>query len=211
MKSEKVVKSNFNRLWDEQTDVSALGKIIFRIDRKRIFSFLKYTDINKNSRIVDVGCGTGSTLRIFRKLGYKNSIGIDVAESSMNLCKRNKFKRNKDVFKIDVTSAPRKMKKKFDIVFTEGSIEHYENIQPMVNSICDLSKKYVLTTMPDLNAFYWQIAPFFYRIMRRKRVDDYNHDEWEYENSFKKAGFKLVKKRKFLLRSGWIMLFERVK
>ena len=51
MKSENIVKSNFNRLWDEQTDVSALGKFIFKIDRKRIFGFLKYTDINKKSRI----------------------------------------------------------------------------------------------------------------------------------------------------------------
>lgn len=211
MKSENNVKSNFNHLWDEQTDVSTLGQLLFKIDRKKIFGFLKYADINKKSRIVDVGCGTGSTLKILRKLGYKNAIGIDVAESSMILCKRKRFKRNKDVFKVDVTSAPKRLKKKFDLVFTEGSIEHYKNIQPMVNSICNLSKRYVLTTMPDMNSFYWQIAPMIYKVMGRKRVDDYNHSEQKYVKAFKKSGFKLIKKSKFLLQGGWIMLFERVK
>ena len=196
---------DFNKLWHEQTEVSLLGRLVFKIDRKKIFSFLKYTDLTFNSKIIDVGCGTGSTLKLFRKYGYNNSIGIDAAKSSIKLCERNGLRRNKDIFLIDVNS--NNLKNNFDLVFAEGVIEHYVDIQPIVDSICRISKKYVLTTMPDLSSFYWYIFEIGLKILKRKHAKDYQHEEAEYINAFKNAGFEPVKTGKLFF--GWVMLFKR--
>jgi len=204
IKSKEVVK-NFNKLWDEQTKVSTIGKIIFKFDRHKIMSLLKYTDLTFDSNIVDVGCGTGGTLKMFRNHGFYNSIGIDATESSMKLCQESGFKRNKDVFQVDINKD--KFNKKFDLAFAEGVIEHYVNIQPVVNNLCKLSKKYVLTTMPNLSSFSWNIFEISLKIMGRKHVDDFKHEDYEYINAFRKAGFKLVKLKN--LTFGWVMLFEK--
>jgi cyclopropane fatty-acyl-phospholipid synthase-like methyltransferase len=44
--------------------------------------------LKKSSRILDVGCGSGFTLHIFRSLGYSNSIGIDNSTESSKLCEK---------------------------------------------------------------------------------------------------------------------------
>ena len=48
--------------------------------------FCKYID--KNSKILDVGCGYGRTLDELYQMGYCNLIGIDFAESMINRGRR---------------------------------------------------------------------------------------------------------------------------
>ena len=197
----------FERLWSEQEDISLLGKFMFKVDRRKIFSLLEYADLTPKSTVLDVGCGTGNTLKLIRGLGYENSIGCDVAESSIRLCEKNGLERNKDVFLEDIVKSS--WKRDFDLVFSEGSIEHYNKIQPIVDGICKASRKYVLTCMPNLESQYWVLFEMTLKMMGRKHAKDYNHSEDEYLKAFKKAGFKLVKMKMFSFNRGWIMLFKR--
>ena len=91
--------------WDYKTWLSS---------KKYIYSFnnflIKQVKLDKNSHILDIGCGRGKILgSLYSRLRLKNKpIGIDI-ESHKDRDKRIHFK------KIDATSYLKSNKKKFDI------------------------------------------------------------------------------------------------
>jgi 2-polyprenyl-3-methyl-5-hydroxy-6-metoxy-1,4-benzoquinol methylase len=44
---------------------------------------------DKNSPILDIGCGTGHFLYYLKKQGYNNFLGIDLSLDNINFCKKN--------------------------------------------------------------------------------------------------------------------------
>jgi SAM-dependent methyltransferase len=202
---DNMIAKDFNKLWSEQQDVSWLGQIVFKIDRAKILYYLKSLNLFKNILMADIGCGSGGTLRMFRDNGYTCIIGFDNSESAIRLCERNGFIRDKDVFLKDVKD----INKTFYFVFTEGSIEHYKDIRPMVKALCGISEKYILTTMPDLGSWKWLFFELGMKLLGRKHAPDYKHSYGEYVKVFNENGFTLI--RSGLLTFGWVMLFKRVK
>ncbi|MBL0024752.1 MAG: class I SAM-dependent methyltransferase [Saprospiraceae bacterium] len=41
--------------------------------------------LDKNSNILDIGCGTGSFLFHLKKLGFYNTYGIDISQEQINV------------------------------------------------------------------------------------------------------------------------------
>lgn len=54
-----------------------LGRLLFRLFPTMDFQFLAHTEIGKDSRILDVGCGAGRLLFSLRELGFRNLLGVD--------------------------------------------------------------------------------------------------------------------------------------
>lgn len=75
--------------------------------------------INKNSSILDVGCGDGDFLKSFKEGGFKNLIGIDlfIDESIMP----------KDITIIQTSLEDFHPGKKFDLITSNHSFEHMDN------------------------------------------------------------------------------------
>tara|TARA_B100001057_G_scaffold490345_1_gene578427 strand:+ start:798 stop:1511 length:714 start_codon:yes stop_codon:yes gene_type:complete len=98
--------------WDNKTWLSS---------KKYIQSFnsflLKQSKLNRNSQILDIGCGRGKIAgSLFSKLRLKNKpIGIDI-ERHKDRDKRINFK------KIDATNFIKKDKKKFDLILIKQTI-----------------------------------------------------------------------------------------
>ncbi len=46
---------------------------------------------DKNSRILDIGCGLGQNLYTFSRLGYKNFTGIDISSECIAFCEKKGF------------------------------------------------------------------------------------------------------------------------
>ena len=92
--------------WDNKTWLSSKKYI------KTFNNFLlKRINLNKNSQILDIGCGRGKILgSLFSKLRLKNKpVGIDI-EIHKDRDKRIDFQ------KIDVIKYLKKNKKKFDLI-----------------------------------------------------------------------------------------------
>lgn len=79
---------------------------------------------NKNTSILEIGCGTGFNLFSLMKMGYKNAFGIDVSPECITICKKMNFncllidKSNEEKFYRDC-------KNKFNIVILYDILEHY--------------------------------------------------------------------------------------
>lgn len=75
---------------------------------------------SKNSAILDIGCSGGSLLRILKKKGFNDVIGIDINEESIKQCKKKGLK-NVHVMNGAKTSFK---SKKFDIIIASDILEH---------------------------------------------------------------------------------------
>jgi SAM-dependent methyltransferase len=80
-------------------------------------SLKKYYKPNKNTKILDVGCGAGINLQMYSKWG--DSCGFDISEEAIKFCEKRGLKVKKsDVMNINYPS------NKFDIVSSLGVFYH---------------------------------------------------------------------------------------
>ncbi len=79
-----------------------------------------YLNSNKNKTFLDVGCGNGSVLNIFKKEGYKKGYGVDISKLFI---KEGKKKGLKNLYYYDGTKLPFK-DKFFDLIGSFNVLEH---------------------------------------------------------------------------------------
>ena len=75
--------------------------------------------INKDARILDIGCGQGPALDIFRNKGYLSAVGITLNDEDVRICRKN----GHDVRKMD-QSFLEFLDGSFDFVWARHVIEH---------------------------------------------------------------------------------------
>lgn len=92
--------------------------------------------IDKNSLILDVGCGTGLLAEYLKIHGFYNIEGMDVLESMVNICKRKKLYKN--VICQDARKSQDELNEKYDVVVGCGMF-----------TVAHLNPKYLI------NLFNW--------------------------------------------------------
>jgi 2-polyprenyl-3-methyl-5-hydroxy-6-metoxy-1,4-benzoquinol methylase len=78
--------------------------------------------VNKNVRILELGCGRGLFLKFLSDTGYKNIFGIDVSKEQIDIAKD----QNLNVEEIDVLEYLKSNIEKFDLIFAIDLIEHFD-------------------------------------------------------------------------------------
>ncbi len=64
---------------------------------KRIIQWIKKSNIPKDSKIIDLGCGNGYTCCQLAEEGFLNLTGIDYSENAIKLAEKLSEKENFDI------------------------------------------------------------------------------------------------------------------
>lgn len=87
--------------------------------KEHLFKFIKHMD--KNIKILDIGCGLGHNLFVFKELGFKNVVGVDISPECIDFCKKKKF----NVIQKDVFDFLKENKTKFNLITAFDIVEHF--------------------------------------------------------------------------------------
>jgi nucleoside-diphosphate-sugar epimerase len=111
---------------------------------------------SKKSYIIDIGSNDGVALKPFKKLGFKNILGIEPAKNLAKLANKNKIKTlNSFLDKKNI----KKIKKNADLILASNVFAHSDNLKEMAECMIELlSKKgtiiievqYLMNTLKDL-------------------------------------------------------------
>jgi len=125
---------------------------------------------DKNSLIVDFGCGFGQTLLAIREKGYTNIAGIDISLEAIDFCEKQNLKIYKGFE--DVGLSEIKNKGGADFLIASHVIEHIpkEEIIPTLEKLFSLLKPggKLLVMVPNAQSntdAYWRYEDFTHHIL----------------------------------------------
>ena len=90
-----------------------------------VFVLKKYV-FNKNSKILDAGCGTGLVGIELKKYGYSNIEGVDFSQNMLDLVPQNIYKK---IEKIDLNKALKFKDNIYDVIMCVGTFT-YGHVKP---------------------------------------------------------------------------------
>ncbi|MFC1648944.1 class I SAM-dependent methyltransferase [Nanoarchaeota archaeon] len=136
---EKDQKEDWDEIWEDKRLVNRLVNHGRKIYNERWFSLLKpYIDVND---FAEIGCGSSSLLiRVAEHA--KNVVGIDYSDEALKVS-RKKFKKLgiKNTTFINDNALNFKTKKKFDTVWSQGLIEHFDKPGKVIKEHIKITKK----------------------------------------------------------------------
>ena len=83
--------------------------------------YSKFLPINKNSKILDIGCGMGHFIHFLKKKGFTNYLGIDISPEQVEFVK--KFVTDK-VLLADAFKFLKDVENEYDVIVMNDVLEH---------------------------------------------------------------------------------------
>lgn len=153
----------------------------------KCFRYLR--DADRNSKLLEVGCGEGTGLLIAKQLGFRNLVGVEV---SLERLKKTKHKVWNEAFLILVAEDNHMPFSDgyFDIVVSAAIIEHTYDAQGFVKEIARVVRRggYVIISS---DCYQWRILQLL-GIYRSVQPIDRALFPTQFFNIFKESGLKVV-------------------
>jgi ubiquinone/menaquinone biosynthesis C-methylase UbiE len=197
---EQSVYEKFNEHWEGNKKYNIISRLNMFYRDRQIIKVLKEI---KPRVILDVGCGIGRTVNVFKKSGF-NARGIDNSESSISFCKKNGLEADlMDASRINFTD------NFFEAVFAEGLLEHFENYEPFVKEMTRVSKKYILLIQPNAHSVFGKLLNWGIEHFTKDNVKEIPYRMEDYAKTFEKYDCKLLSNKGAALNTFRVLLFEK--
>ena len=177
-----------------------VGKLMLGAKKRALRDVLRSIKV---SRAIDVGCGLGFTLSVFKELDI-NAIGIDVSKTTVEICQKKGLKA--------VVKKLEEVIDKYDLVFSDGLLEHFLNFEPYAQHLTRISNNYIIIIQTDHENFLGKTSIYLAEILRgSKNVLEYNYRINDFVSVFKNYGLKLIQTRSIFGGIFKLLLFEKDK
>jgi SAM-dependent methyltransferase len=151
---EGLAKSYLRMKWAqysfEKKHFNILGLLIYYLkgDYKDI-SYLSKLKINKDSKILDVGCGMAHSLICLGELGFRNLTGVDP------FVEQTWSKKNVQVLKTNLSN----LKGSYDLLISNWSFEHMDDQYGVISNFNRLLKEdgTLLLRIPIVSSEAWRL------------------------------------------------------
>ena len=207
-------ENNLSLLWEQhwksKTSIEDTATIYGRWLRRQRLAILEsiVKPLPKSYSVLDMGCGSGETTSIFKKLGFSQVIGIDCSKSALVLCK----KKNIGCVLSDAktTGFPDKT---FDIVFEEGLWEHLKNYVPYIKEACRVANKYLIAFQPNHFSFAGAVIKLGWDLLFHNRggIKEYSYPLSHFKQLIEIYGFKFLYLKSTLFGEYCCLVFRRIK
>jgi len=203
LKTIKGYSTDWDSEWKEFHGLSLLGKW-FSWSRQRALKQILCPILEKNEKILDLGCGYCETTQNIKNIGFKNVIGIDNSPTGLGWCEKIGFKIGMDVFLMDGRKTQFK-DNTFSCVFESGLLEHFKNFKPFVKEMYRISKKYALICETNHFSLWKKLVVLKGGIP----VGEYAYKPEDYIKVFEDVGFEFIKKKNCHLNEFYMILFKK--
>ena len=149
--SDNFIKKVLKRKRDEYAIFKKgfIGKIVYKKYPDILLDMISKTKISHNSRILDVGCGSGNLLYSLNEIGFKDLVGIDPFID-------NEIKeKNIEIFKKTIHEISDI--EKFDLIVFNHSFEHIPDQLETLLKVCKIlsNSGICLIRMPIKTEYIW--------------------------------------------------------
>ena len=181
-----------------QEKLTPLAKAMFRAKRSKLRHIL--SQIGPDD-ILEAGCGMGEIMETYAEMGFKVS-GIDFSVNAVNICRKKGLDAHHA--SIERTTGT------FDLVSSDGLLEHMIDFTPVAKHLMRLSRKYVLLIQPNYNSSSGQILACMANVFRNdKIIYEYNYRLEDFITVFQHNGFMIRCNIPVFLDVFRILLFEK--
>ncbi|MBF0175318.1 MAG: methyltransferase domain-containing protein [Magnetococcales bacterium] len=180
--------------------ISRLGKHMFRAKEAGLRHVLKNLDA-KATQLLEVGCGPGHILAMYQRMGF-NCLGIDISPTAVAICQE----RGLNAIEKNVMEESNL----YDLVTSDGMLEHFLHFEPMAAQMMALSRRFVLLIQPNHGSFWGRVLPCLAELIKgEENMLEYNYRIADFVDVFHHHGFTVVANRPVFGDVFRILLFQR--
>ncbi len=198
-------EANLDREWDERWQgsedserLTLLGRLMFKAKEEMLRAVLPEIEAET---AIDVGCGLGYTLKVFHGAGL-DCLGIDISPAAIKVCEQKGLPVRLQRL-AEVTG-------QYDLVSSDGMLEHYLNFEPYAIDLMRLSRRYVLLIQPNHESLLGKTIVYLAELIRgHENMFEYNYRMKDFFAVFDKHGFGIVKNMPIFKDIFRLLLFEK--
>jgi ubiquinone/menaquinone biosynthesis C-methylase UbiE len=131
--------------------------------------YLLSLNLSKDAKILDAGCGTGKLASFLSSQGY-DVLGVDISDEALALTESKGVK----VKKANILEGLPFEDNTFDLVYSDGLLEHFTDPSPIIRELARVSKRQLLTFVPRID-FYSTFTAMLLKPPREYKRPD---EEW---------------------------------
>jgi 2-polyprenyl-3-methyl-5-hydroxy-6-metoxy-1,4-benzoquinol methylase len=197
----KKLQEKWNSRWESShtgKHSTFLSRRMMKVKKKILRKITENIDVKT---VIDVGCGIGRTLEVFRDAGL-DYLGIDASPEAISICREKQLcVLHKNLDEVEET---------YDLVFSDGMLEHFLNFELYAKKMMQISKKYVLLIQPNHGSFVGKTLVYFAELLRgRINVYEYNYRIQDFIETFEANDFSISENHSIFLDVYRILLFKR--
>ena len=178
--------------------LTVIGRLSRRAKIKTLFRSIKDLEVKT---VIEVGCGLGYTQKVYHDADF-DCVGIDISPYAVAVCKDKGLKSSLGKLE-DVI-------KQYDLVSSDGMLEHFLNFELYAKYLMRISRRYVLLIQPNHDSFCGKTLAYLGEVIHRdKNVFEYNYRMKDFIAVFNRNGFKVVNNYPIFCDVLRLLLFER--
>ncbi|MCP4977326.1 MAG: class I SAM-dependent methyltransferase [Maribacter sp.] len=199
--NSEILYETWDKRWegsDDQERLTFIGKMIFKAKGRILTNAIKDLSIDT---VIEVGCGLGHTMEVYKKNGL-NCVGIDVSSNAVSVCRNKGLNVTQEKLEDIIDN--------YDMVSSDGMLEHFLNFEPYARQLMNISNNYVLLIQPNHDSFCGKTLAYLAELIRgRENVFEYNYRIKDFITVFQNNGFEITGNYPIFCNVFRLLLFKK--